>query len=617
MKKIFLLCYFFAAAGLPVVNGSIAQTGAASTAEDSAQLSYLRRVVTRLAANDMEGRLTGSKGVERAAHLIAGELQRMQLEKLPGLPGEFRQPFEFIAGVEADSMNCMFQVRKPAATIPPFTPTLDFRPLGFSAGDTATGTAAFAGFGIVLPDGSYDSYAGIDVKDKIVFVFEQLPENISAERRQELSRYSGLRYKALVAQQRGAKALIVISQRTTGDKLPPLTLEQGTGSSNLPVVAITYTRAVGIFESIGKKLDTTLTALSYGKTGGGYLLPNLDLQLRVAVKKKRGVDRNVVALLRADTNITPEHYIVIGAHYDHIGRGEIGSLATDTEAGQIHNGADDNASGVGAVLAVAQRLLPYKSKLGKTGVIFAFWTGEEMGLLGSHAFCEQAPIPLAKIRAYINFDMVGRLRNNQLSVQGTGSAAGWDSVVRMAGNGLNLRYNFQTDPYLPTDLTSFYLKKIPGINFFTGGHAQYHRPSDDADLLNFEGLFVIVRLATALVQELIADRFIPVYQALEQKATSATGGRAPMRVTVGTIPDYTTADTLQGMKLSGVRAGSPAEKAGMQAGDIIVGFAGKPIRNIYDYTYLLGGLKAGEPVKAVILRDGKKIEVMVTPQEKP
>jgi hypothetical protein len=595
----------------------MAQTGAALTAEDSAQLSYLRRVVTRLAANDMEGRLTGSKGIEKAAHLIAGELKNMQLEKLPGLPGEFRQPFEFIAGVEADSMNCMFQVRKPAAKVPPFTPPVDFRPLGFSASDTATGTAAFAGFGIVLPDGSYDSYAGIDVKGKIVLVLEDLPENISVERRQELSRYAGLRYKALIAQQRGAKALIVISRRTTGDKLPPLTLEQGTGSSNLVTAAITYNRAAGIFEAIGKKLDTTLTALSYGKSGGGYLLPNLELQLRVTVKKKRGVDRNLIALLRADTNIAPEHYIVIGAHYDHIGKGEVGSLATDTEVGQIHNGADDNASGVGAVLTVAQRLLPYKNKLGKTGIIFAFWSGEEMGLLGSHAFCEQAPIPLAKIRAYINFDMVGRLRNNQLSVQGTGSAVGWDSVVRVAGNGLNLTYHFQSDPYLPTDLTSFYLKKVPGINFFTGGHAQYHRPSDDANLLNFEGLFMITQLAAALIQELITNRFVPVYQVLEQKAGAAGGSRAPLRVTVGTIPDYTATDTLQGMKLAGVRAGSPAEKAGMQTGDIIVGFGGKPIRNIYDYTYLLGGLKAGEPVKAVILRNGKKMELMVTPQEKP
>jgi hypothetical protein len=617
MKKIHSLYCLVAVVNLLLCNSLVAQTGAALTAEDSAQLSYLRRVVTRLAANDMEGRLTGSKGVEKAAHLIAGELQRMQLEKLPGLPGEFRQPFEFIAGLEADSINCMFEVRKPAAKIPPFTPMVDFRPLGFSANDTATGTAAFAGFGIVLPDGSYDSYAGIDVKNKIVFVVEQLPENISIDRRQELSRYSGLRYKASIAQQRGAKALIIISRRTTGDKLPPLTLEQGTGSSNLPILAITYTRAVAIFEAIGKKLDTTLTALSYGKTGGGYLLPNLELQLRVAVKKKRGVDRNVIALLRADTNITPENYIVIGAHYDHIGRGEISSLATDTEVGQIHNGADDNASGVGVVLTIAQRLLPYKNRLEKTGIIFAFWTGEEMGLLGSHAFCEQAPIPLAKIRAYINFDMVGRLRNNQLSVQGTGSAAGWDSLVRVAGKGLNLTYNFQSDPYLPTDLTSFYLKKIPGINFFTGGHAQYHRPSDDADLLNFEGMFVITQLATALVQELITKRFVPVYQAVEQKAGAATGSRAPMPVTVGTIPDYTTADTLQGMKLSGVRAGSPAEKAGIQPGDIIVGFAGKPIRNIYDYTYLLSGLKAGEPVKAIILRNGKKIELTVIPQEKP
>ena len=278
----------------------------------------------------------------------------------------------------------------------------------------------------------------------------------------------------------------------------------------------------------------------------------------------------------------------------------------------IHYGADDNASGAAVVLAMAQTLAQQRknSPGGERGIIFAFWSGEEIGLIGSSFYAEHPKVPLDQIVAYLNFDMVGRMRENKLSIQGIKSSSSWNKLLEKRNVAAGFQLILQDDPYLPTDSTTFYLKEIPFMNFFTGSHEDYHRPTDTADTLNYEGLARISRFASALASDLAGAATRPDFVKVEQ--SSPSGGREDLRVYIGSIPDYTT--EISGVKLAGVRGDSPADRAGLKAGDVIVEFAGQKITNIYDYTYALDSAKIGQPVKVVIQRDGHPQTLSVIPE---
>ena len=234
-----------------------------------------------------------------------------------------------------------------------------------------------------------------------------------------------------------------------------------------------------------------------------------------------------------------------------------------------------------------------------------------MGLIGSAAFCEKPPVPLAKVAAYVNFDMVGRLRENRLTLQGVGSSKLWRKLIEKRNVTAGFNLTLQDDPYLPTDTTSFYPKRIPVLNFFTGSHDDYHRPTDTADKLNIEGLERIAKFARQLVHDLATAPERPDFARVE-RSDAGGGARETLRAYLGSIPDYAT--EVKGVKLSGVRAGSPAEKGGLKGGDVIVEFAGQKTANIYDYTYALDAVKIGTPVKVIVERDGQRVEVTVTPE---
>jgi hypothetical protein len=246
----------------------------------------------------------------------------------------------------------------------------------------------------------------------------------------------------------------------------------------------------------------------------------------------------------------------------------------------------------------------------KRGIIFALWSGEEIGLIGSNSFVEKPPIPLAKVVAYINFDMVGRLHDNKLTMQAVGSSKAWPRLLEKRNVAAGFQLGMQEDPYLPTDVTSFYPKRIPVLNFFTGSHDDYHRPSDTADKLDYDGLARIAKFARAIVEDVATAPERPDFSRVERKEQG--GGRDTMRAYLGSIPDYAT--EVKGVKLSGVRGGSPAEKGGLKGGDVIVEFGAQKIANIYDYTYALDAVKIGQPVKMVVEREGKRVELSVTPE---
>jgi Zn-dependent M28 family amino/carboxypeptidase len=300
-------------------------------------------------------------------------------------------------------------------------------------------------------------------------------------------------------------------------------------------------------------------------------------------------------------------WVALGAHYDHLGHGNSGnSLAHADEAGQIHFGADDNASGTAAVLSIAAALAKEPRH---RNVLLALWSGEELGLIGSTAFAAKPPIALDQLATYLNFDMVGRMQDNKLTIQGLGTSPAWGRLIEQTNVLAGFDLQLQDDPYQPTDVMTFASAGIPSLTFFTGVHPDYHRPTDTADKINYPDLDRVVSFATAIVRRLEDGGAAPQYTKVTQQASPA--GRGGVRVFTGTIPDYST--EAKGLLLSGVVGGGPAEGAGLAKGDIIVEIGGQTIANIYDYTYALDALKIGEPTKVVYLRNGQRRETTLTP----
>ena len=577
----------------------------------------LRAQTAWLADPAREGRLTGSPGAKATADFAAGYFQALDLKPLGA---DFFQTFEFSAGERLIAEKCALAVNTDGKDAR-LALDKDFRPLAFSDNGETEGEIVFAGYGLSVPeDGKnprYNSYEGLDVKDKIVLLLRYVPESVEPARRAQLNRYSGLRYKAMMARERGAKAVLVVSgpNSPNAGELLPLTNDGSNTGSGIIAASISGATADALLAPGGRKLKDLQTALDTENphAEGGFVLPKIKVRLAVGIEHIRKTDRNVLGLLPPAGG--SDEYILVGAHYDHLGRGAAGtSMARAGEEKQVHPGADDNASGTAAVLEIAASLAAeHAAQPGKfrRGVIFALWSGEEMGLIGSAAFCEKPPVPLAKVAAYVNFDMVGRLRENRLTLQGVGSSKLWRKLIEKRNVTAGFNLTLQDDPYLPTDTTSFYPKRIPVLNFFTGSHDDYHRPTDTADKLNIEGLERIAKFARQLVHDLATAPERPDFARVE-RSDAGGGSRETLRAYLGSIPDYAT--EVKGVKLSGVRAGSPAEKGGLKGGDVIVEFAGQKTANIYDYTYALDAVKIGTPVKVIVERDGQRVEVTVTPE---
>jgi hypothetical protein len=319
--------------------------------------------------------------------------------------------------------------------------------------------------------------------------------------------------------------------------------------------------------------------------------------------------QNVVALLRGRDPALRDEYIVIGAHFDHLGRET--TFAQDPEAGNaIRNGADDNASGTAAVLDLARMLAADPPR---RSVIFVNFSAEELGVLGSSWFVNHPPVPLERIVAMINFDMVGRLRNDKLIVYGTATATELKGIVdsaNAAAGSAMFRISGGGDGYGPSDQSSFYAKDIPVLHFFTDLHEDYHRATDDADKINAGGEARVVDLALRVARA-VADRperltFVRIAPPA-RTAVSEEGKQTYL----GTVPDMGASDA-KGLRLTGVRPGSPADQGGLKAGDVIVELGGVAVKDLYSYSDALYAHKPGDVVKIVVLRGSERLELSVT-----
>jgi hypothetical protein len=585
---------------------------ASPSAHSQSTATPTRPFVETLASEKLGGREAGSADERAAGDYIAAELARLGARPLPGRAQMF-ESFSFTAG--SRDAGSRVSIADGAAAPRAFTGTSDVQALSFSDDTEVSGAAVFAGYGIVVPESQgfgYDSYATLDVKDKVVVVLRYFPEDADQQTRATLSRYADLRYKALAARQRGAKALVVV----TGPRSPnagltvPMALDTALAGSGIAAVSVSGTVAQALFAA-GKPLADAQKDLDTGNPHvAGFALPGVTVTLKAAVARERRTGRNVVAYLPATAPVTgvEKPWVAIGAHYDHLGRtAHSGSLASRNDAGRAHLGADDNASGTAAVLAIAGSLA--RQPMRRRHLLVGLWSAEEIGLIGSAAFVATPPVPVDQLAAYLNFDMVGRMQDNKLVVQATGSSPAWAPILERANVAAGFDLTVQPDPYQPTDVSSFNQAGVPSLSFTTGGHADYHKPSDTADKIAYEDLDRVASFAATIARRLMDLDAAPQFTKVEQSTQTAT--RAGVRVFTGTVPDY--AATVKGLLLGGVVGGGPAEQAGLQKGDMIVEIAGQAITNIYDYTYALDLLKIGQGVKVVYMRGAERRETTLTP----
>ena len=587
---------------------TFAEPGLAGNAQR--EPSSIQTNVEVLASDALEGRLTGTDGIRRAADHIVAELDALGAEPLPGVEG-YRLPFPYTGNASDDGTS----LRLDADGGADWDDAESVRSLSFSESVEVSGPLVFAGYGLVVPetDGfSYDSYATVDVTDKIVVVLRYFPEDSEGDLRALFSRYSSLRFKARAARERGARGMLVVTGPRSPNAGALVSMTADTAVADSGIAAASVSGAVGdaLFELVSEKtLEQAQLEIDSGNPHvAGFEIP-AEATLDARILREQRTGHNVVAYLPPTTGqAVPKPYVMLGAHYDHLGRGNNGdSLAKVGEVGDVHNGADDNASGVAAVLSAGGEL----ARLDRDrGVILAFWSGEEIGLLGSADFVKTAPVVPEQIAAYVNFDMVGRMRDNRLTVQALGSSSLWPALVDDVNASFGFNLQRVNDPYLPTDATSLNQAEVPSLALFTGSHEDYHRPTDDADTLNYADLERVARYGAAIAARVVNEPEAPDFVRVEQ--TGRQGGQMAIRIFTGTIPDYSS--EVDGLLLSGVMAGGPAEQGGLREGDIIVELAGHSIANIYDYTFALDLLKVGEQAAVVFMRDGERIESHLVPR---
>jgi len=552
-----------------------------------------------LASDSLKGRKPGTPESFVAAGYIRDQFKAAGL-KLLGDDG--MQYFELVANVEMGGNN-NFRIGDVNGIAGE-----DFTPLPFSANGKIDAKVVFAGYGFEISNDSvkWNDYQNIDVKDKWVLILRGSPD---AEK--PTGKYDGFvdeRSKVLTAKDKGAAAVIFVSGEKfdTDDKLLKLSYDKSAANAGIPVLQIKRTLAEPIFIASGKSLAQVESGMIENQKPESFET-GVKVFAETDVLQKKVRTQNVVGLLVGSDPELKYQYIVVGAHYDHLGYGGAGSGSRMPDTVAIHYGADDNASGVSGVIELAEKLASEKANI-KRSIIFMAFGAEEMGLVGSKYFTENPMVPLNKIDAMVNFDMIGRLKeNNSITVGGTGTSDESEELLNKLTGMTSLVMKFSPEGYGPSDHAAFYTSGIPVFYFTTGAHEDYHTPFDKPQAINAEGEASVVELADLLVMEIANRNALLTFKEAGPKYQARQGYN--FKVTFGIMPDVTSSDN-DGMGVDGVRKGGPADLGGMKKGDKIVAVDGKAVANIYDYMARLKKLEAGQRVSVDVIRDGKR-EVLI------
>ena len=542
--------------------------------------------VAWLADDARQGRGIGTPGLDEAGAWIEARFRELGLAPA-GENGSYRQEFPVTVAIRPGPGTRLEALGEQVAAE-------EYLPLAFSSEGEVEAEVVAAGWGISAPERGHDDYQGVEARGRIVLVRRFVPAGETFKEPADERRYSDLRYKAFVAREHGAIGLLVADlpdpAAETQDETPlPKLAPEDAGDAGLPAVAIK------------RALAERLLAAGAGR-----------VRLAVALERESARTFNVIGRLEPGNGAAaPDgRAVVVGAHYDHLGLGGPASLAPGVT--EVHNGADDNASGVAGVLEIARRLSAARAELARP-VVFVAFSGEERGALGSTHLTRQPPpgLEAERLAAMINLDMVGRLRGQSLTVFGLDTASEWKEIVEAACARAGLECRGQGDGYGPSDQTPFYAAGVPVLHLFTGTHDEYHKPVDDAASLNATGGSFVAGLGADLARSVsLRERPLTL-----QRATSGPPVRGDARsfgASLGTVPDYAgPGEGKTGVLLASVRPDSPAEKAGMRRGDILVELDGREIRDVNDFVYVLRRARPGERARAAVLRAGERVEMEV------
>lgn len=592
MKKIFFLLVLLFPVSLTTAFGQSALP----------LVEKLKAGITYLASDELEGRKSGTEGDSLAAIFIRERFAENGAT-LMGYNGF--QYFGVISDVVAGGKNSLTVVNHD------FVAGKDFMPFSFSSSETVDAEVVFAGFGIsgVSGDLAWDDFAGKDVKNKLVLVLRGDPE--PDNQNSAFIPMATDRAKALAAHDRGAAGILLVSPSSFDKKDQPvdITFDKTVSDAGLPVISITRNLAGAILGLPATAVDSLEKVMISARSTANVNGLNR-VKLTADVIRNKVTTRNIIAMIPGNDPVLKDEFVVVGAHYDHLGMGGTGSGSRVPDVHAVHGGADDNASGVAAIIALSEYFAKEANRPSRS-LLFVSFGAEEMGILGSRFFVANCPVAIKSVKAMVNLDMVGRLKSQDpsLTISGTGTFTVADSLIDLLEKNRPFVIKKSPDGYGPSDHAAFYGKDIPVLFITTGAHEDYHTPDDMASRINYNGVEQVIDFTADLVAVLSDMPVAPVFREAGSRKESGNYGRN-LKVTLGIMPDVSGAETSGGMKVEGTRKDGPAASAGMLKGDIITAINGMPVTNIYDYMSRLGKLKPGEVVNVEVIREGKK-EVLI------
>ncbi|HEY2384068.1 MAG TPA: M28 family peptidase [Terriglobia bacterium] len=598
-----LLVAALAAVSTFYLNSLISAPAARPAAQALTDLSASRYLddVKYLASDQMKGRGNGTPELNQAADYIASQFRSWGLKPM-GDNGTYFQSFEITTGAEPGPHNEL-QFGTGRLRVDE-----DFAPVLFSSSAAVDAPLLFAGYGITAPESNYDDYNGVDATGRIAVVLRMASEGHAGPN--TFAAHASLTEEVVNAKRHGVKAIIFIDSEGPPEMdVRKVARTEETSDLGIPAIYAKRQPVEAFFKLSGKDIAAAEKKMAADKKPESFELPNENAHLVTDIVRTRKTVRNVVGAVTGSDTMLQSEWVVVGAHYDHLGLGDQNSLAP-SQIGQIHHGADDNASGTAGVLELA-RLAAKNKREWKRSVLFITFAGEELGLLGSANYVNHPTIPLRNVMAMLNMDMIGRLSNDKLFVGGVGTSPVFKPWLEELDKPVGLQLDYSDSGYGASDHTSFNAKKIPVLFFFSGLHSDYHKPSDTADKINAPGAVKVLSLVYMMMDRLATDiarvQYVEVQEPKAPSSGSGGGGYGPY---FGSIPDF--GSNTKGVLFSDVQTNSPAAKAGLKQGDVLVEFDGKPIQNLYDFTYALRDRKPGDVVAVVVKRNGQDVKANVT-----
>ena len=553
-----------------------------------------------LSHKDRVGRYPGTRGSKDVISYLIRQFKSFGV-KPGGVNGSFVQPFNITDGIELGKNNSM------TVNGDSLVPGHDYTPLWFSGNETISASAVFAGYGFAIDEKElkWNDYSGLDVAGKWVIVMRHSPERNNQH--SLYAQHSGFHKKMLVARDNGAIGIIYVSQ-VEDDDLYPMKYRAGFSNAGIPAIHLSNEMADKLFKGVWRNRNDIQKIMNKSLKTVSFKLP-VTINASVELNPIHARGANVVGLIQSGNRKYRNEYIVVGAHFDHLGMGGAGTGSRKPDTTAIHSGADDNASGTSGLLEIAHKLVSQKSRL-KRSVILVGFDAEEKGLLGAKYFVENPLIDLHNIVTMINLDMIGRMKDSSITVGGVGTSPIFEPLIKKESIGRNFTINMTKPGYGPSDHAAFYTNDIPVLFFFTGFHSEYHTPDDTWKLINLKGEKDIL--------DLVYDITFHLSQIPERPEFTEAGpkeGRIQrnikFRVTFGIVPSY--GSTKKGLEVDGIsKADGPAAKAGIVKGDVIKSIDGKSINDIYEFMDRLEKLEPGMTIKVLIDRNGSELELPVT-----